>query len=80
MGPVVVVWVLLRIVRPLAVHGLFDGAARSLCATGQAYALAHGALKLLWAFLVVEMGFGLAQLLPWWPSRSHEVETALQGR
>ncbi|MFE9333043.1 hypothetical protein [Streptomyces sp. NPDC006925] len=80
MGSVVVVWALLRLVRPLAVHGLFDGAARSLFAMWQAYALAHGAMKLLWVFLAVEVGFGLAQLLPWWPSRSNEVEPALQGR
>ncbi|MBQ1119981.1 hypothetical protein [Streptomyces sp. B15] len=80
MGSVVVVWALLRLVRPLAVHGLFDGAARTLFAMWQAYALAHGAFKLLWVFFVVEVGFGLAQLLPWWRSRSGDVEPVLQGR
>ncbi|MBO8185535.1 hypothetical protein [Streptomyces spirodelae] len=69
MGSVVVVWALLRIVRPLPVHGLFDGAARALFAMWQAYALTHGATRLLWAFLVVEVAFGVVQLLPWWHSR-----------
>jgi hypothetical protein len=37
MGSVVVVWALLRIVKPLPVHGLLDGVARTLFATWQAY-------------------------------------------
>lgn len=52
MGSVVVVWALLRIVNPLPVHGLFDGIARTLFAVWQAYALAHGAPRWLWLFLV----------------------------
>ena len=44
MGSVVVVWAVLRIVRPLSVHGLLDGIARTLFAAWQAYALAHGAM------------------------------------
>ncbi|MFI6452517.1 hypothetical protein ACIBF6_13250 [Streptosporangium amethystogenes] len=69
MGSVVVVWAFLRIVRPLPVHGLFDGAARTLFAAWQAYALAHGATRLLWLFLIVEVAFGVVQLVPWWRSR-----------
>ncbi|MEU6876723.1 hypothetical protein [Streptomyces sp. NPDC046712] len=65
MGSVVVVWAVLRIVRPLPLHGLFDGVARTLFATWQAYALAHGATRLLWLFLVVEVVFGVVQLAPW---------------
>ncbi|WP_405427611.1 hypothetical protein [Micromonospora sp. NBC_00617] len=72
MGSVVVVWALLRIVSALPVHGLLDGVARMLFATWQAYALAHGAFGLLWAFLVVEVIFGLVQLVPWWQSRRTE--------
>lgn len=64
MGSVVVVWALLRLLRPLPVHGLCDGAARVLFATWQAYALAHGVTRLLWVFFAVEAGFGLAQLIP----------------
>lgn len=66
MGSVVVVWAVLRIVRPLPVHGLLDGIARTLFAAWQAYALAHGAMRLLWLFFGVEVMFGLVQLVPWW--------------
>ncbi|MFI0968171.1 hypothetical protein ACH4S8_43540 [Streptomyces sp. NPDC021080] len=66
MGSVVVVWALLRIVKPLPVHGLLDGVARTLFATWQAYALTHGATRLLWLFFVVEAAFGIVQLVPWW--------------
>ncbi|TMR91661.1 hypothetical protein [Nonomuraea basaltis] len=69
MGSVVVVWAFLRIVKPLPVHGLLDGLARTLFATWQAYALAHGATRVLWLFLVVEVAFGVVQLVPWWRSR-----------
>ncbi|MFI5488441.1 MULTISPECIES: hypothetical protein [Micromonospora] len=65
MGSVVVVWALLRIVQPLPVHGLADGVARTLFAAWQAYALGHGAFRLLWLFLVVEVAFGVVQLVPW---------------
>ncbi|MFI1170540.1 hypothetical protein [Streptomyces melanogenes] len=66
MGSVVVVWALLRITRPLPVHGLFDGVARVLFAAWQTYAVTHGATGLLWVFLAVEVAFGVVQLLPWW--------------
>ncbi|WP_030412709.1 hypothetical protein [Streptomyces sp. NRRL S-1448] len=69
MGSVVVVWALLRVVRPLPVHGLFDAAARTLFASWQAYALAHGAPRVLWPFFVVEVAFGVVQLVPWWHHR-----------
>ncbi|MFI6050245.1 hypothetical protein ACIBCO_09165 [Streptomyces violascens] len=72
MGSVVVVWALLRIVRPLALHGLFDGVARTLFASWQAYALAHGAPRWLWLFLVVEVAFGVVELAPWTRARRAE--------
>ncbi|MFF1915812.1 hypothetical protein ACFVYE_30355 [Streptomyces sp. NPDC058239] len=72
MGSVVVVWAVLRIVRPLSVHGLLDGIARTLFAAWQAYALAHGATQLLWLFLGVEVAFGIVQLVPWWRNRRTE--------
>ncbi|MEU5657216.1 hypothetical protein ABZ802_16560 [Streptomyces sp. NPDC047737] len=65
MGSVVVVWAVLRLARPLPEHGLYDGAARALFAAWQGYALAHGGPRLLWLFLVVEVAFGSAQLVPW---------------
>jgi hypothetical protein len=65
MGSLVVVWSVLRIARPLPAYGLYDGVARVLFATWQAYALGHGAFQLLWVFLVFEVAFGIAQLTPW---------------
>lgn len=65
MGSVVCVWAVLRIVKPLPVHGLLDGVARTLFAAWQAYALAHGVTRVLWLFLVVEVAFGVVQLVPW---------------
>ena len=69
MGSVIVVWAALRILGPLPVHGLFDGIARALFAAWQAYALAHGAPQFLWLFLVVEVAFGVVQLVPWCRNR-----------
>ncbi|MBK6015454.1 hypothetical protein [Streptomyces sp. MBT53] len=66
MGSVVIVWAVLRLVRPLAAHGLFDGVARVLFTAWQGYALAQGAPRFLWLFLVVEASFGVLQLAPWW--------------
>ncbi|MEU5873503.1 hypothetical protein AB0A73_18340 [Glycomyces sp. NPDC047369] len=65
MGSVVVVWSLLRLLRPQRVHGLFDGAARVLFSLWMAYALAHGGPALLWGFLAVETAWGAVQLAPW---------------
>ncbi|UXY34588.1 hypothetical protein [Streptomyces albidocamelliae] len=71
MGSVVVAWSLLRVLRPVPEHGLLDGMARVLFSLWQAYALAHGGPAVLWPFLVVEMSFGAAQLLPWaWAVRA----------
>jgi hypothetical protein len=78
MGSVVVVWAVLRIVRPLPEHGLFDGVARTLFAAWQAYALAHGASRLLWLFLAVEVAFGVLQLAPW--RRSGSTDLVDNGR
>lgn len=65
LGSVVVVWAVLRIVRPVALHGLFDGVARVLFTAWQGYALAQGAPRFLWLFLTVEAAFGVLQLAPW---------------
>ncbi|WP_225827916.1 hypothetical protein [Streptomyces naphthomycinicus] len=70
MGSVVVVWSVLRVVRPLPSHGLLDGTARVLFSLWQAYALAHGGPAVLWPFLVVEVSFGIAQLAPWLRART----------
>ncbi|MQM25987.1 hypothetical protein [Glycomyces albidus] len=65
MGSVVVVWSLLRLLRPERVHGLFDAAARVLFSAWMANALAHGGPDLLWGFLVVEVSWGVVQTAPW---------------
>ncbi|MET8446987.1 hypothetical protein [Streptomyces sp. NPDC005209] len=70
MGSVVVIWSLLRLTRPLPVHGLYDGAARTLFALWQAYALTtQGLPALLWPFFALETAFGAAQLVPWFRQR-----------
>ncbi|MER7515122.1 hypothetical protein [Streptomyces sp. NPDC126499] len=65
LGSVVIVWALLRALHPLPLHGLLDGVARALFASWQAYALAHGGPRILWAFLAVEVALGVLQLAPW---------------
>jgi hypothetical protein len=65
MGSVVVVWAVLRLVRPQALYGLLDGVARVLFTAWQGYALAQGAPRFLWLFLAVEAVFGVLQLAPW---------------
>ncbi|MFJ9828992.1 hypothetical protein ACIRSU_32150 [Streptomyces sp. NPDC101160] len=65
MGSVVMVWSLLRVLRPLPLYGLLDGVARALFASWQAYALAHGAAPVVGLFLVVEVAWGVVQLSPW---------------
>jgi hypothetical protein len=65
MGSVVVVWSLLRVVRPQVIHGLFDGIARVLFSSAMVYALAHGGPELLWGFLIVEAAWGVLQLGLW---------------
>jgi hypothetical protein len=57
--------VVLRLTRTRPEHGLFDGVARVLFAVWEGYAARHGATGLLWLFLVAEVGFGVAQLVPW---------------
>lgn len=65
LGSVVVVWSLLRLKLNMALLGRFDMAARFLFATWQSYALFGGASWTLIAFLSVEIGFGIAQALPY---------------
>ena len=64
LGSVVVVWSLLRIREPEVRFGRLDALARGLFALSMLYALLHGASTVVAAFLVVEVAFGIAQLLP----------------
>ncbi|WP_426233390.1 hypothetical protein [Pseudomonas sp. TWP3-2] len=64
LGSVVCVWAVLRIRDPQQVFGRYDAVARFLFAAWQAYALAHGASSLLAVFLIFELAWGIAQVLP----------------
>ncbi|WJK10649.1 hypothetical protein [Pseudomonas fluorescens] len=64
LGSVVCVWAVLRIRDPQPVYGRYDAVARFLFAAWQAYALTHGASSLLVGFLVFELAWGIAQVLP----------------
>ncbi|KUM99251.1 hypothetical protein AQI95_40160 [Streptomyces yokosukanensis] len=79
MGSVVLVWSVLRVVRPLPLHGLLDGTARVLFSLWQAYALAHGGPGVLWPFLVLEVSFGIAQLAPWARAGAGGLRETCQG-
>ena len=67
LGSLVVVWSVLRLVRPSLLLGRYDAVARGLFALWQGWALYQGASPLLVVFLVFEIGFGIAQA---WPLRA----------
>ncbi|MFL1517485.1 hypothetical protein [Pseudomonas prosekii] len=64
LGSIVCVWAVLRIRDPQAVFGRYDAVGRFLFAGWQLYALVHGASSLLVIFLVFELAWGIAQVLP----------------
>lgn len=64
LGSIVCVWAVLRIRDPRPVYGRYDAAGRLLFATWQLYALRHGASGVLWVFLIFELSWGVAQILP----------------
>ncbi|MFJ2465622.1 hypothetical protein [Pseudomonas sp. NPDC087615] len=64
LGSVVCVWAVLRIRDPQALYGRYDAVARFLFAAWQGYALVHGASSILLVFLVFELAWGIAQVLP----------------
>lgn len=70
-GTVVTMWALLRLLRPRVEHALTDGLGRLAFSAWQAWALGQGASGLLAGFLVVELGFGVAQLL-WWARETRD--------
>ncbi|WP_223556752.1 hypothetical protein [Pseudomonas sp. BF-R-01] len=64
LGSIVCVWSVLRIRDPQQVYGRYDAVGRFLFSTWQLYALLHGASSLLVIFLVFELAWGVAQVLP----------------
>jgi hypothetical protein len=64
MGSVVVVWSLVRIINATQILGRFDALARGLFTVWQLWAVARGGPTIILAFTVLEVAFGIAQLLP----------------
>ena len=64
LGSIVTVWAVLRLRNTQVMYGRYDAVGRFLFSTWQLYALVHGAHPVLWGFLVVELAFGIAQILP----------------
>jgi len=61
-GSIVTIWSVVRLRKPSVELGVADGIGRAVFALWQAYALGHGVNHVIGLFLVVEIGFGLAQL------------------
>ena len=64
LGSVVVVWSLARLHTGSALLGRYDAAARFLFATWQINAMAHGLSLVILPLTVVEIVFGVLQVLP----------------
>jgi hypothetical protein len=64
LGSIVCVWSVLRIRDPQQAFGRYDAVARFLFSAWQAYALIQSASSLLVVFLVFELAWGVAQVLP----------------
>jgi hypothetical protein len=73
LGSLVVVWSVLRLMRPEPILGLFDSFARGLFLTWELYYLLvmHGA-SVVWSFAVFEAIFGIAQACGYWLVRKSE--------
>lgn len=64
MGSVVLVWALARLTFPTRAMGRFDALSRALFAIWQLWAVWHGGPTIIIGFTVLEVAFGIAQLLP----------------
>lgn len=64
LGSIVTVWAILRLRDTQLRYGRYDAAGRFLFATWQIYAVALGGHPIIIGFIVVELGFGIAQILP----------------
>ena len=61
LGSIVVVWAVVRLIRPTPFLGAGDTVGRLLFSTWFAWALVEGASPVLVGFLVLEVGWGLVQ-------------------
>lgn len=66
LGSIVVVWSVIRLLRPTALLGAGDTVGRLLFSAWFAWALVEGASPVLVGFLVVEVGWGLVQGITVW--------------
>ncbi|WP_020654362.1 hypothetical protein [Massilia niastensis] len=64
LGTLVLLWSVCRFTGPSLRLGRFDAAGRLVFSAWLAWALAGGALPVLWLFLAPELCWGVAQ---WWP-------------
>ncbi|HEX4189935.1 MAG TPA: hypothetical protein VHZ06_02995 [Marmoricola sp.] len=61
LGSIVVVWSVVRLLRPSALHGAADSAGRVLFAAWFCWALGQGGSQVLIGFAVLEIAWGLLQ-------------------
>jgi len=81
LGSIVVVWSVIRLLRPTALLGAGDTVGRLLFSAWFAWALVEGASAVLVGFLVLEIGWGLVQgLTVWRPVAASWREGRLAGR
>lgn len=64
-GAVVITWAVLRLRSGMVWMARYDAATRFMFSAAMIHALASGASPLLWGFLVIELTFGILQLLPY---------------
>lgn len=64
-GSVVIVWAVLRLRSGMVWMARYDAATRFMFSAAMIQALTSGASPLLWGFLVIELTFGVLQLLPY---------------
>lgn len=81
LGSIVVVWSVIRLLRPTALLGAGDTVGRLLFSAWFAWALIEGASPVLVGFLVLELGWGVVQgLTVWRPVRTQWREDRLAVR
>ena len=64
MGSVVIIWSIVRLHLGLPVLGRYDAAGRMLFSAWMLYALASGFSVVIVPILIIEIAFGIGQLLP----------------
>ncbi len=64
-GSIVIVWAFLRLRSGMVWMGRYAAAARFMFSAAMIQSLTSGASPLLWGFLVIELTFGILQLLPY---------------